>query len=242
MGLAALVAASVLASGAGPVSATMPDGAYARFALMEEEGLVFLSYTGATTVNAGVLGLMANEEYLLRGSSQGCNHMPNPANKVFGVKGMTNDRGGLWLRRSPSIGAVVHSVWLGPTDDSKPPVCAQSLNFEEVRMDYPKKVMAIWDKDHVLSLLVRKPNNRARLDLVIDAGSGDHQVTLRGSDRRCGARPTQRFFDVYVDVSGFGLFDTEMLSITPDEIGMLRSIRLGGDMHGCANIIAILIG
>ena len=246
--LAALMAAAVFASGAGPVSAAMPDGAYARFALMEEEGLVFLSYTGGTTVNAGVVGLIGSAEYFLRGSSQDCGHMPSAANKVFRIRAMTNGNGVLWLRRAPSIGAVVHSVWLGLTDGSEPPVCALSLNFEKYKTEVVgdwdgDAILGIWDKEKVLSLLVRKPNDRARLSIVVHGMAGDDMVTVRGVNRRCGNHPTQTFLTQQLQNVNAGAFKSRVISITPNEMGMIRSERAVFDTHReFAGIIAILIG
>lgn len=242
-----LVAVLLLASAAGSVSAAMPDGAYGRFALMDEEGLVFLSYTGATTVNAGVLGLMASTEYSLRGSSQNCSHMPSSANKVFRIQAITSANGVLWMRRSTSIGAVVHSLWLGPTDGSEPAVCALSFTYTKMEVVAGEwngdAILGIWDKEHVLSLLVRKPDDRARLTIVVNAGAGDDTVNVRGVNRTCGRHPTQRFFDIPAELRANGAFKSRLINITPDEMGMIRSERAVFDTsHECAKIIGVLIG
>jgi hypothetical protein len=49
--VAIIAATSILASIAAPVSAAMPDGAYARFGISIDGdiALIFLSYTGSTT-------------------------------------------------------------------------------------------------------------------------------------------------------------------------------------------------
>jgi hypothetical protein len=245
--LAAVTATAVVAALPGAVAAAKPDGAYARFSPSSDGvgGLVLLSYTGATTVNAGVLDLIASAQYHLRGSSQGCAKMPSDSNRVFGVKGTTDDHGTLWLRRSPAINAVVHSLWLD--DGSNPPICASSLNFDRMDVNVVgdrngDALIGIWDKEHVLSLLERRQDNRARLSIVIDLGSGDDEITVRGVDTSCGKRPTQRFFDLGAELAAKGAFMSKTISITPDEIGMIRSERVVFETHReCANIIGVLV-
>ena len=237
-----------------PAAAAMPDGAYARFTLPGEAGgLVFVSYTGATTVNAGVLGLMGSTEYELRGSSQDCSHPSTMSNRVFRIRAMTNADGVLWLRRSPSLSSPVHSVWLGFSTGWDPLVCSISFNFDRMVAggDINGDGALGFYRDRStgkdsLVLVEKRPNARARTTVVISSLITSYDYAKFVS-HVCGHKEGSSFFTVGLDNGTTAEFKSKTIDLTQSELDATRSVRVRdseGGKWGCVplSIIAILIG
>jgi hypothetical protein len=101
--------------------------------------------------------------------------------------------------------------------------------------------VGIWDKEHVLSLLERKPNNKARLT-VIAAFWGQETFTYSLVNRPCGHHPTKTLFSHRILGAHEGASRTFNMPMTPNQMGQIRSARgVNDSAHECTNIIGILI-
>ena len=84
-----------------PPCPTAPTRSFA--ASTQGRGIVVLRYTGATNVNAGVLGLASDQDYSVIGRSIPCDGQPSPANRIFRLNVRTGASGDLFLSRAVPI-------------------------------------------------------------------------------------------------------------------------------------------
>ena len=237
----ALVA--ILLGSAGPVAAAQPDGAFSLLAAgTYGRGLVTMSYTGTTTVNAGVLGLLGSHEYALVGRSIGCGGEPSSANRAFRVTAMTNSAGVLNFSRAVSIAGRVRSIWLRPTDGSQPTVCALSLNFErlevaagDVNGDGALGLVKTGPGTLAAIVLVqRRPHGEARVSLMFDGLSGGDNYAVQGVGTACGHsfNPSQRYFSYVLKDVLISSFRSRTVDLTQNELDALRSVRIKNTTDG----------
>ena len=225
--LAVLVLATAALAAAGPVSAVdAADYVVWRVNSPDARGLVVLSYSGTTTVNAGVLGLAASQEYSVIGRTINCSGTPAPSNRAFGLKRMTDLNGNLFFKAQVSPSAPVQSLWLGSNDALA--ACVPSRTYDRLELvgdwNGDADISMIWDKEHVLSLVFaeRRPNGMTRVTVVLRNQDGEVEDWLvRGVNRGCGKTPTNSFFDLfYTD------YKSKSVEMTQTQFDSIRSVRI----------------
>ena len=214
----------------GPVAAVdAADYVLWRLNFTHGSGLVVLSYSGNTTINAGVLGLTESQEYSVIGRTIGCGGNPSPANRAFGLQRKTDSHGNLFFKAQVSVSGTVRSLWV--TGGEERGACVTSSFYDKLELagdwDGDAGLSMIWDKEHVLSLVLaeRRPNGTTRVTVVLRNQDGEvEDWRVRGVNRGCGKTPTNSFFDVFVgDLSGYKSKSVEM---TQNQFDSLRSVRI----------------
>ena len=256
-GAAALV---VLIATAVPAAAytIMGDGFYAQYqgTPADGQGIFMVDRTsgGQPRLHATFVGLLPYIEQNAVARSIGCGGSPSPANLVFAVHGTADANGDLTYDRplSPSIDfGAVKSVWI---DIDPTPTCASSFNFEtldvaagDINGDGAAGLVDNNSNSVVaMALVERRASGRARLTIVVNAGDGNDEISVRGVNRACGKAPTHTAFSVtFKDVLVSSL-KSKIVDMNQAQLDGLRSVRFKNLDSGetwCAplSIIAILI-
>jgi hypothetical protein len=240
-----------------PVAAAQPDGAYARFSIRGgTHGLTVVSYTGATHVNAGFVGLLASHEYFLTGRSIGCGGHPSASNLLFSLGGMSTAQGGFTANGdigSPGSPLGLKSLWLGPKDRSQPPACAPVVNFErltislgDVNGDGDGAVGLMDGSSNTIMLVERRGHGRARVSIVVNGLNGNDTLVVRGVDTACGTPAHHSYISTKLSDIFISSFRSTRVSLTQKHLDALRSFRIRGLSQGplgCGplQIIGVLI-
>lgn len=227
-------------------------GLYARFAggSTEGTGIFMVDRTGSNSprLHATFVGLLPYAEQNVVARSIGCNGTPSAANRVFQVHGIADQNGDLTYDRvlSPSINFdAVKSIW---APSAGTPTCQPAIDFVRVATGDVNgdDVVGVTDgtSNTIMLLLQKRPNDRARLSIVVHGMGGNDELRVRGSTARCGtSAPASsiKFTDIMVSS-----FQTKLIDLPPAELTALRSMRVKNLDSGktwCAplSIIAILI-
>jgi hypothetical protein len=257
LGLGLTVGLMVVASAAPTVAAVSADGGFARINDGGARGLVVARYTGTTSVNAGVLGLVASTEYFLVGRSIRCSGTPSAANRVFSVARTTDAGGNLFFSAPVSIGGPVRSFWLGSNDALGAPVCSLSLNFEKYKTTVegisigsdlagnqgPDGVLAMTRMGPTtltsLAVIVRGPDGLTRLRMVLNGLTTGHDYRVAAGASTCRERLSGIVLSqaIYSPASPSWFLKAKG-NVTPARLAALRSLRVvdstAGSRWGCA--------
>jgi hypothetical protein len=236
--VAALIATVVaFAALTAPASAQTapPDGAYGVFAGGNVTGDVIVHYTGTTTVNAGVLGLVAGREYVLIGRSIGCGGSPSSANRSFKATASADANGALFFRANVAIARNVDSFWLGSNDALGVVACAKARNYLGNLQDADD-----YNGDGALGLVktgpgtlaaiavvTKRSSGKARLALALTGLEPDHNYSVRGATGECGkAIGNVRFMRTIYRPSPGAWFLKATVDLRQEQLDSLRSIRI----------------
>jgi hypothetical protein len=247
--------AVLLGTGGSVSAAPMPDGGYSLLtAGTYGRGIAVVRYSGTTTVNAGVLGLMSSAEYFFTGRSISCDGQPSASNRVFRLSVTTDSEGTFFVRRSIALNDIVRSMWLVPADGSQPPACAISLNFEEIKSTFQADValgfMYHQNIDRLALAVVEKmPNDEARASIIVTGLQVGDTYRIQGVGANCGhsVGPGERYYAYELKNVQVTSFKSKTVPLTQDEIDSLRSVRIkdttDGTKWGCVplNIIGMLV-
>lgn len=225
------------------------EGLYARFGVGSPDGtgILMVDRTGGSQprLHATFVGLLPYVEQNVVARSIGCGGTPSAANRVFRVHGIADANGDLTYNRmlsaSLNFGAI-KSIWI---NQDEIPTCAISFNFDtlvvaagDVNGD---GAAGIIDKSSpllvVMALVERRAQGRARLTIVINAGDGNDEISVRGVNRACGRKPTHTAFSVKfsdVLVSSFKSMTVDMSQAELDGLRSMRVHNLSTGQRSCA--------
>ena len=238
--IAALGLASMLAlAAAGPAAALTFKGTgfYARFGpsmATDVRGLVIGDRTGGDSprLNVGLVGLLPHIEFTIVGRSIGCNGTPSSSNRAFRLEA-TADAHGDWVATgilAEWSRTDVRSVWINWGDGA---VCQFSLNFEEIKTnltpDYNGDAGLALTKEGtgtLVFLIERRPNDRARLSIVVFGQGGNDEVRIRLVNRPCGTTPTNTLVSYKLTDILISSFKSTTVPLTQNQLDAIRSMRV----------------
>jgi len=239
MNLFRLIAALGLAStlvlaAAGPAAALTFKGTgfYARFGpsmATDVRGLVIGDRTSGDSprLNVGLVGLLPHIEFTIVGRSIGCSGTPSSSNRAFRLEAMADAHGdwfatGIlaeWSRTD------VHSVWINWGDGA---VCQISLNFfgPDVNGGGGGLGLTKVGAGTLILLLERRPNDRARLSIVVNGLGGNDEVTIRLVNRLCGGTPNNTWVTLKLTDVLISSFKSTTVPLTQNQLDSIRSMRV----------------
>jgi len=239
--LATAVAMSLVMVLAAPAAAWKvfegEHGFHARFGpsmSTDVRGLVIGDRLGGDNprLTVGLVGLLPQMEFNIVGRSIGCGGMPSEGNRVFKVNAMANAHGDWFGTRILAEwgSTALRSVWINWGDGA---ACQRSLNFEEIKVniaasDNGEGGLALTKEGAgtLIMLLEKRPNDQARLNIVVGGLDGNDELRIRLVNRQCGKTPTNTLVsDTLTDILISG-FRTTTVPLTQDELDSIRSMRV----------------
>ncbi|OFW55138.1 MAG: hypothetical protein A2146_03320 [Actinobacteria bacterium RBG_16_67_10] len=229
-------------------------GFYARFGPSmgtDVRGLVIGDRLGGDRprLNVGLVGLLPHIGFTIVGRSIGCGGTPAPGNRIFRVNATADANGDAFFTRiMAEWGRLdLRSTWIDWGDG---PVCALSLNFQKYKTTDLVAGGALGLTkigDGTLILLVeRRPNDRARLSIVVNGLSGDDVLRVRLVDEPCGTPPSNaplsyELKDVLISSFRWDFVPLGLKQLDALFDGSIRIRNVSGNNSWCGPVSLIIV-
>lgn len=251
------LASILLAALVAPVGATTIKGKgfYARFNWAVGDGALVIVdrvQSNSGRLNMSATGLFHNTDYVVVGRSVACDAPLANSNRMFRANFTSDSNGDASLTKAITLANVqVTSIWITAPGPHGPDVCSNAFNFEKwkgILGTHGQGALGIWDKEHVLSVVERRPHSSARVSVVFQGGNGSDQFSVVGSSTACGQPAGQGYLNIALENVQVSSYTAKTVPLSQAQLDALKSLRIRnvteGTQVGCAplSIIAILIG
>ena len=203
-------------------------------------------------LNMSATGLFHDTDYVVVGRSVACDAPLANSNRMFRANFTSDSNGDASLTKAITLVNVqVTSIWITAPGPHGPDVCSNAFNFEKwkgILGTHGQGALGIWDKEHVLSVVERRPHSSARVSVVFQGGNGSDQFSVVGSSAACGQSAGQGYLNIALENVQVSSYTAKTVPLSQAQLDALKSFRIRnvteGTQVGCAplSIIAILIG